>query len=72
MKNFLLIVMVLVIYNPAFTRAEQISNLIMPVSYFVDHVKQLNLLKENFKVNTTLWLSFNDAQRLIKYFESKS
>jgi hypothetical protein len=39
--------MVLVIYNPAFTRAEQISNLIMPVSYFVDHVKQLNLLKEN-------------------------
>ena len=47
MKKFLLIVMVLVIYNPAFTRAEQISNLIMPVSYFVDHVKQLNLLKEN-------------------------
>jgi len=43
MKKFLLIVMVLVIYNPAFTRAEQISNLIMPVSYFVDHVKQLNL-----------------------------
>ena len=47
MKKFLLIVMALVIYNPAFTRAEQISNLIMPVSYFVDHVKQLNLLKEN-------------------------
>lgn len=47
MKKFLLILMALVIYNPAFTRAEQISNLIMPVSYFVDHVKQLNLLKEN-------------------------
>lgn len=51
MKKFLLILMALVIYNPAFTRAEQISNLIMPVSYFVDHVKQLNLLKENVNCN---------------------
>ena len=47
MKKFLLIIVMLVIYNPAITTAEQISNLIMPVSYFVDHIKQLNLLKDN-------------------------
>ncbi|MDN3031019.1 MAG: hypothetical protein QMO91_06900 [Candidatus Tisiphia sp.] len=44
-KNFLLLIMLIVV-NDSFAQ-EQISNLIIPVSYFVSHEKQRNALKDS-------------------------
>ncbi|WP_367364161.1 hypothetical protein [Candidatus Tisiphia endosymbiont of Nedyus quadrimaculatus] len=46
MKKYLLIIMVLIIPYTSVAQVE-ISNLITPVNYFVDHVKQLTLAKNN-------------------------
>ena len=46
MKEYLLLIIVLMIYNSSFAN-ERISNLVIPVSYFVDHVKQLDDIKNN-------------------------
>ena len=46
MKRYLFLIVVLVMHNSACAN-ESISNLITPVSYFVDHVKQLDDLKNN-------------------------
>ncbi|WP_341757333.1 tetratricopeptide repeat protein [Candidatus Tisiphia endosymbiont of Ditula angustiorana] len=46
MKKYLLIIMVLIMPYTSVAQAE-ISNLVIPVSYFVDHVKQLTLVKNN-------------------------
>lgn len=46
MKRYLFLIVVLVMHNSACAN-ESISNLITPVSYFVDHVKQLDELKNN-------------------------
>ena len=44
MNKFLLLIIVLITPNRLFANG-QISNLITPVSYFVNHVQQLNDLK---------------------------
>ena len=46
MIKFLLTIIVLIMHNSSFANG-QISNLIAPVSYFVDHVQQLTLLKSD-------------------------
>ncbi|WP_342278546.1 hypothetical protein [Candidatus Tisiphia endosymbiont of Myopa tessellatipennis] len=46
MKKYLLIIMVLIMPYTSVAQVE-ISNLVIPVSYFVDHVKQLTLVKNN-------------------------
>jgi hypothetical protein len=44
-KYFILIILLIIPYN-SFAQ-QQISNFVTPVTYFVNHVKQLNLLKNN-------------------------
>ncbi len=46
MKRFLLIIMVLAMPYTSFAQM-QVSNIVIPVSYFVDHIKQLTLVKNN-------------------------
>ena len=46
MKNFLLLMMVVIMNNTALAD-KRISNLVTPVSYFVNHVKQISELKNN-------------------------
>ncbi|WP_341751193.1 tetratricopeptide repeat protein [Candidatus Tisiphia endosymbiont of Piscicola geometra] len=46
MKKYILIIMVLIMPYTSVAQVE-ISNLVIPVSYFVDHVKQLTLVKNN-------------------------
>lgn len=46
MSKILSLIIVFIITNNSFA-SEQISNLITPVSYFVNHVKQLTLLKDD-------------------------
>ncbi|MCC8398386.1 MAG: hypothetical protein LN569_03715 [Rickettsia endosymbiont of Labidopullus appendiculatus] len=46
MNKYLILLIILIMPNNSFAQ-EQISNFVMPVSYFVNHVKQLNLLKNN-------------------------
>ncbi|WP_375327173.1 tetratricopeptide repeat protein [Candidatus Tisiphia endosymbiont of Nemotelus uliginosus] len=46
MSKYLLIIMVLIMLYTAVAQAK-VSNLVTPVSYFVDHVKQLTSLKNN-------------------------
>ena len=46
MNKYLLLIVVLIMHQNSFAQ-EPISNLITPVSYFVNHVKQLRSLKSN-------------------------
>ncbi len=46
MNKYFIILMLLIIPHTSFAQ-QQISNFVTPVSYFVNHVKQLNLLKNN-------------------------
>ncbi|WP_375332078.1 tetratricopeptide repeat protein [Candidatus Tisiphia endosymbiont of Temnostethus pusillus] len=46
-KYFILLIMLIVPNNSFAQQQRYISNFITPVTYFVDHVKQLNLLKNN-------------------------
>ena len=46
MNKYLLLIVVLIMHQNSFAQ-EPISNLIIPVSYFVNHVKQLRSLKSN-------------------------
>lgn len=45
-KIFLAVIIVLNMYSKAFA-SEQVTNLITPVSYFVNHIKQLQEIQEN-------------------------
>ncbi|HJD66502.1 MAG TPA: hypothetical protein LFV91_05665 [Rickettsia endosymbiont of Bembidion nr. Transversale] len=44
MKKYISIIIILLMSNNIFAR-EQISNLVTPVSYFIDHISQLKRLK---------------------------
>jgi tetratricopeptide (TPR) repeat protein len=46
MKKFLILFILLIIYSNTFAQ-EQVSNLITPVSYFVNHEQQLKILDEH-------------------------
>ncbi|MCC8399744.1 MAG: hypothetical protein LN563_04155 [Rickettsia endosymbiont of Platyusa sonomae] len=46
MNKYFITLMLLIIPHTSFAQ-QQISNFVTPVSYFVNHVKQLNLLKNN-------------------------
>ncbi|WP_342278540.1 hypothetical protein [Candidatus Tisiphia endosymbiont of Myopa tessellatipennis] len=46
MKKFLTLFILLIIYSNTFAQ-EQVSNLITPVSYFVNHEQQLKTIKDN-------------------------
>ncbi|MFU7502951.1 MAG: hypothetical protein ACE1S7_06060 [Candidatus Tisiphia sp.] len=46
MKKFLTLFILLIIYSNTFAQ-EQVSNLITPVSYFVNHEQQLKIIKDN-------------------------
>ncbi|HJD59287.1 MAG TPA: tetratricopeptide repeat protein [Rickettsia endosymbiont of Omalisus fontisbellaquei] len=46
MKRYTLIIIIILLSNNIFAQS-QISNLITPVSYFIDHVQQLELLQDN-------------------------
>ncbi|WP_341763566.1 hypothetical protein [Candidatus Tisiphia endosymbiont of Beris chalybata] len=48
MNKYLTLILLLLMPYTLFAQA-QVSNLITPVSYFVNHVKQLKELKENLK-----------------------
>jgi hypothetical protein len=45
-KYFIILILLLILPHNSFTQ-QQISNFVTPVTYFVNHVKQLNLLKNN-------------------------
>ncbi|WP_231726297.1 hypothetical protein [Rickettsia rhipicephali] len=46
MKKYILVIIMLLISGSMFAQS-QISNLVIPVSYFINHVSQLKKLKEN-------------------------
>ncbi|WP_425361954.1 hypothetical protein [Candidatus Tisiphia endosymbiont of Mystacides longicornis] len=46
MNKYLIILILLILPHNSFAQ-QQISNFVAPVTYFVNHVKQLNLLKNN-------------------------
>ncbi len=46
MKKYISIIIILLMSNNIFAR-EQISNLVTPVSYFIDHISQLKKIKSN-------------------------
>ncbi|WP_341794800.1 hypothetical protein [Rickettsia endosymbiont of Rhinocyllus conicus] len=46
MKKYISIIIILLMSNNVFAR-EQISNLVTPVSYFIDHISQLKKIKSN-------------------------
>ncbi|MCC8483686.1 MAG: tetratricopeptide repeat protein, partial [Rickettsia endosymbiont of Labidopullus appendiculatus] len=45
-KYFIILILLLILPSNSFAQ-QQISNFVTPVTYFVNHVKQLNLLKNN-------------------------
>lgn len=47
MIRLILIITILFMYNNSYATSIQISNLITPVIYFVDHIKQLNKLRDS-------------------------
>ncbi|MCC8376985.1 MAG: hypothetical protein LN567_01085 [Rickettsia endosymbiont of Graphium doson] len=46
MKKYISIIIILLMSNNIFAK-EQISNLVTPVSYFIDHISQLKKIKSN-------------------------
>jgi len=46
MKKYILVAFILLIQQNVFAQ-EQVSNLVVPVSYFINHVSQLNKIKDN-------------------------
>ncbi|WP_425363439.1 tetratricopeptide repeat protein [Candidatus Tisiphia endosymbiont of Hybos culiciformis] len=47
MNKYFILLITLLIISPSSFAQQQVSNFIAPVTYFVNHVKQLNILKNN-------------------------
>ncbi|MDD9338007.1 MAG: tetratricopeptide repeat protein [Rickettsiaceae bacterium] len=70
MKKFLTLFILLIIYSNIFAQ-EQVSNLITPVSYFVNHVQQLKTLKENlskYKQTSIVGISGIGKTQLVRMY----
>ncbi|WP_341747774.1 hypothetical protein [Candidatus Tisiphia endosymbiont of Dascillus cervinus] len=70
MKKFLTLFILLIIYSNTFAQ-EQVSNLVIPVSYFVNHVQQLKTLKENlskYKQTSIVGISGIGKTQLVRMY----